>query len=252
MTKPKRGNPTHWTVPNIEGLAGLVRHEIRTRFGGSVNAAAKSKGMSQSTLNRLVTGRTKRLRQKTVDEAFQLLPKEAQYTREIFIEPVALLQFRRWTQRYRRLLIEVGTARSHPFNAVRSELVALLHRLSRDCSRQYARLVALGGGKHSPDRVNVAILRILTPLVQGPASRFIEKSWTEMDNRELGAYLEAAIRAEAALLKRSPDASRALEPEHVMTERQKAHQQGVEKELSTAARGAASIQALFRTDSEGA
>ena len=69
---------------------------------------------------------------------------------------------------------------------------------------------ALAAG-HSEDRVQLAIARILEPLLEAPASGYVERSWQEMSITELRQFIRAGVTRERLLLRRAPDVERAQE-----------------------------------------
>ena len=64
---------------------------------------------------------------------------------------------------------------------------------------------------HDHFRRNLALLRIVEPLMEAAESAFVERQWEEMTERELIAFVRAGIRREKILLSRSPNEVRIRE-----------------------------------------
>lgn len=60
-----------------------------------------------------------------------------------------------------------------------------------------------------PERVELALERIVTPLLDITESAFMERDWTAMPPRELRAFLRAGMRRELILLRRAGEAQTA-------------------------------------------
>ena len=57
--------------------------------------------------------------------------------------------------------------------------------------------------KVTPERRELARLRILAPLLDYRASAFVERGWDELDKKEFEVFVEAGITRETILLHRS-------------------------------------------------
>ena len=92
------------------------------------------------------------------------------------------------------------------------EFAGLAEGVERKFPRQFEVLEsALARGKFDDRRRNIALMRIVGPLLDASDTAYIERRWNELTNDELRQFIHAGIRREVILLRRSPDAQRAQE-----------------------------------------
>ena len=65
--------------------------------------------------------------------------------------------------------------------------------------------------QHFNRRGQLALMRVVAPLIEPEDSGYVERSWREMTVDELRAFLKAGMKRELILLNRSPDVQRAQE-----------------------------------------
>ena len=64
---------------------------------------------------------------------------------------------------------------------------------------------------HLGARSDMAIARAVDPLLDGPESGFVERSWRDLSDDELARFVDAGLARERILLNRSPDVMRTQE-----------------------------------------
>jgi hypothetical protein len=64
---------------------------------------------------------------------------------------------------------------------------------------------------HEKERLELAFLRVVAPLVASSKGGFVERHWLELSQRELNSFIEFGLRREALLLDRSNEDVRAHE-----------------------------------------
>lgn len=215
-SKPK--SSVYITVADGAGLAAEIRREIDKRHAGNVSRAADAAGMSQSTLQRLVTGQAKRISADTLSRLHAFLPGEGRgWGRMLVAQPTtdAMIAYSSWMDSVRQQMFEDNVLPSQAigpleWRGTEKELHALVTR-----SRSVAPDAFLDweAQMHSSSlfkqRPLIALLRIFEPLLHYGDTSGIERHWLELADDELADFVRAGMRRELILLARDADFTRA-------------------------------------------
>ncbi len=220
-----------WLIADRARLGTEIRQVIGGRYG-SVNAAARSIGLSQPTLHRLAAGQVGRMTEATMQGLERLFVRRSASWKRAVLPSEALIPgaaysywLHDWLSRTGR---EKGSWRDVPVTRRLREWPGLLAQKSKLLLR--IRKVApstvktLRGMARDPrfrrDRIVLALERIIEPLLDARGSGGIERYPDELDDAELRAFVEAGMKRERILLMRESDADRARETETAPTARE--------------------------------
>ena len=224
MNKP-RHHTRLFAIVDQRTLVAEIKHAIKKRGDGNLSAAARLARMNQPELHRLAKGQIGAIGRNTIAALRRLIPPERHHLLEqslISPETAELLSaFDEWRQRWEeRFLWPKSLGDTYVGRAVQSvsewdkqrlfEVEHLLRKCRQEFPEQFEKfdsfLVRQG---HSRTRADMALYRIVEPLLESRASGFVERSWEELEISELRKFIESGIAREKILLRRSPDTQRA-------------------------------------------
>jgi hypothetical protein len=234
--KTARAKGRQYKVQDRQGLRALIAEALVRDHGGSRNQGAKAVGIPHSTLKRYHDGRGASIRHETLDKLKRLIGpahlaglEKAVLT---FQATTALLAYDRWLNEETRSTLmgsvmqaNLADADDAEFERVNAGASAYDRgvRLDQLCARwetKYAdeyeplkRRLAMRG--HFNPRARLAFLRILAPLLDFGESDGIERSWSELTDRERRKFIRAGVTREVILLSRENDVQRAQDTNRV-------------------------------------
>lgn len=221
-------------VRDAPKLADVVNQVIAFRGAGSEAEAARNVGVSRATLSRI-----RRKQKPTLTRATAIALGTAAKSIHVglvndfhaaLISPDAMRIFRegyqawvrerfaRWEERdgpsWR--IYPSGTVASDPAQplqlaANRRQLIQGIWRLAhaefRDVMVKFSDEMVRRNVE--TERQEVAVLRVLEPLLEASQSGYVERSWSELSAKERRDFIDAGIRRELILLDREPALARA-------------------------------------------
>lgn len=229
-----------------DAFAAVLSEVVREKYDGSWSAAAKDADVSRGTLQRLANcvrggchittlGKIRRIvphgQRNRFDSALLGLDAgqglqqydrwlQHQFAHELRAVPMVKIQTPN-VQVKRKLsdeaLVELlrsavvvdGTNR---YRTRRERLRSVLPELRSRFPRLFGDFDEfLKESYHFKDRCELALQRVVEPLVEAEDAGYIERSWREMESGELETFLKARMKSECILLNRSPDVQRAQE-----------------------------------------
>lgn len=232
-----------YRIDNAKQLAALVLAAIEARYGGSQNAAAKATGVPRSVLGRLCAEQASAVRHETVDRLRRLLGQRADQLEAALLSPDAKDRLRRsdvWRSAAWRcesygperalararfdaerealgdaLLLDPRSQYGHGSPASKAVARSIAtEKLSRKLRRRFPAEWStldkrLQSRRHLKPRAELAILRVISPLLDWMDTGGIERAPAEMNERELRQFLRAGIKRECIMLDRDTDIRRA-------------------------------------------
>jgi transcriptional regulator with XRE-family HTH domain len=217
-----------YLIQDRAALAELLRDTINRRYGGSQNEAAKAVGVPRSVLGRFCAGQSEKVRHETMERLRQLLAVRLRQLEAAVFSPAArdaLARYYVWLdaeteaalagvlRTRRRDLPESEIDFTRAMEGVRSRTERarrLIARLKGEYADERAPLErALIAGGHTDARAQLALARVVSPLLDADESGLIEREQSEFTSRELREFIRAGIKRETLLLKREPDLRRA-------------------------------------------
>ncbi len=220
--KPKlfRGFGIRVQLVDLQDLRTLVSESVDVEFGGNVTAAATwarrqlqklgfAGGLSQPTLQRLVSGKLQRLtvKESTIYGLMVLVglvgpDGEERLWRAILPRPgrERLKEFYSFCDR-RKL------ATSAARRLARGKVLTSMRHSAPRAFRRFERIVR--AHEHSKEAVNLAFDRVAEPFVLSAEGGGIERAWSELSEAEKKNYVTVALKREEVLLSRDEDLRRA-------------------------------------------
>jgi DNA-binding transcriptional regulator YdaS (Cro superfamily) len=208
----------------VDGMVGLIGTETRT---------AERLGVSQSTVNRMRNRALEKITRNTVialERAAKLLNEELlSGLRDALVPPTAqeyLWGYNEWCQerttRWQErdgktwrigplMRAEPSAGPGYTLPVVRQEFLRLLWKRVHQEFPEVFRKFREEMKRRSVDgmRQEVAITRIIEPLLEATQSAYVERSYSELTERERRDFIDAGIKRELILLDREPAITRA-------------------------------------------
>jgi hypothetical protein len=217
MSQRRKGG---YPITDRAGLGVLLAESVKERYRGNQRAAARALahlGCHQRELSRLIRGEIGAITERTVAWVMVLVPKAKHpVLRSLLLTPRArrlLDAYRRWiTVRVTPPAVQ-GSMQCSVMEQWRYvQRLDLLSTLGRTIRRLLEEFHTWAHGKgHHDDRIQVAIERVLDPLLESEPSGYLERHWSEMKEREMETFVRAGLTQERILLRRVPDVQRAQE-----------------------------------------
>lgn len=201
------------TLSDPARFAVVLQRGLNARFDGSQARAAKTIGINQSTISRLLTCRSPKLRRRTWDRLLGAMPDDiSAELRAAAIDTntrAALDRYQSWVRtRLKRVEAERGSLMPLGF-ATSAELqqtdIAWLLKAAREvCGDEIGDFVLamLKDRRHDFARVKMALVRIVEPLAEARESGLVEVVWSELTPKERRDFVLFGLRRERILLKR--------------------------------------------------
>lgn len=226
----KRAKGRHYSVQDADRLAEIIEAAIRRRFGGSRYAAARSIGIPNSTLKRYHDGTGVAIRHETLDKIRKLVGAGGNkaISRAVLTEAATrtLDKYDAWLQEETISTLFGAVRRSHVTSAGdddwavenansaawerRSRLDDLVKRWVAQFPEDWKPLKELLVRRgHFANRAQLAYPAVVAPLFHKHDSGSIERSWNELNEGELKAFIRAGVRQQCILLNRGNDVERA-------------------------------------------
>ena len=222
-------------VRDATALAMVGENIVAMRGEGFISRAAKNVGVSRSTLARILDQNKPTLTRATAialgTAAKSIDIDLVNRFHNALISPDAMRIFRegyqawvrerfaRWEERdgptwrvmYRDGTIAPIDGKPLALAAMRRQLIQGLWRLAHaEFSDVFAHFRDAMLARHvERERQEVAVLRVLEPLLEASQSGYVERSWSELSAKERRDFIDAGIRRELILLDREPALARA-------------------------------------------
>lgn len=221
-------------VRDATALAMVGENIVAMRGEGFVSHAAKNIGVSRSTLTRILFQNKPTLTRATaiaLGTAAKSIDNDlVNRFHNALISPDAMRIFREGYQAWVRERFErweerdgtswrvmangdVLTDPASPLRlaANRRQLIQGIWRLAHaELSDVFAHFRDAMVARHvERERQEVAVLRVLEPLLEASQSGYVERSWSELSAKERRDFIDAGIRRELILLNREPALQRA-------------------------------------------
>ena len=218
-------------VRDATELAIVAEKIVDLRGAGSVTEAAKNVGVSRSTLGRIMAEQKPTLTRATaiaLGTAAKSIDNDlVNRFHNALISPDAMRIFREGYQAWVRERFERWEERDGPswrisaLNAAvepidrhppqRRQMIQGIWRLAHaEFSDVFAAFRNEMVSRHvERERQEVAVLRVLEPLLEASQSGYVERSWSELSAKERRDFIDAGIRRELILLNREPALARA-------------------------------------------
>lgn len=202
-------NTNRYSIHDRAEVARIVEVIIRDLGDGNEVATAAMVGTSQPTLNRLRRAALDSIAHATaiaLEQAAKRVGEADAFTTAV-ISPAALRLYRNgykpWcVERVSRF--EERSLGIHP-DVAREGVRQLWHLAHAEFPEQFTRLAAAMAKRRVDEtRERIAVIRILEPLLESPASGGIERRWTELSARERRDFIDAGIKRELIMLNREP------------------------------------------------
>jgi hypothetical protein len=202
-------NTTRYSIHDRAEVARVVEVIVREVGRGNEVATAANVGISQPTLNRLRRSALDSIAHATaiaLEHAAKQVGETDAFTTAV-ISPAALRLYRNgykpWcVERVSRF--EERTLGIHP-DVAREGIRQLWHLAHAEFPEQFKRLAAAMAKRRVDEtRERIAVIRILEPLLESPASGGIERRWTDLSPRERRDFIDAGIKRELIMLNREP------------------------------------------------
>lgn len=226
--RPRRRKGRH-IVTDRDGLAGLIRQAVRTRYGGSQRQAAREMAGPRASrrdcealrrlIGRLAQGKMGSITERTLQRIRHLVGPEKQRLligpqgEYLLLAPGARLRLvahQRWIEHELK-----RTPRTSDLeDRLRGKHPTLFRPFDRFLVRKgyvEVRRSVRGGsrGLWRTLRAELAFREVLAPLIRGRATGRIERGATDLSPTEMRDYLRHALAAQRILLSRPPDIARA-------------------------------------------
>jgi hypothetical protein len=255
MVKSPKHEIESFRVADREALARVLREAIRGHGAerpsdpGLQSFAAASAGMSAPTLSRLLNQKTRRITLSTLEAIYQLVPKarHAEVRRAVLSPATRRILDGAWDVWESRIAEKISEARFRRWGVVNGELreleppeagslepsgrirevwfyLRVMPELFPDLYERFWR--AVRRFSHSADRILLAELRVIEPLLDARQTAFIERDWIELRDAagqtrsrgELRAFIRAGLERERILLNRPGEIQRAQDIAEVSVE----------------------------------
>jgi hypothetical protein len=238
MGRPRTQNGTY-RIMDRDALAHELKRAV-DRLGSLRKAAKVTDGRSdkrKSTWLRLINGELSSITQDTLNAIFELVPAQRHQRVMAALLPPAALELARAAreaqeaeidriqrlprgQRWKVIDGQMVVGRSDDLIPYRAGSHVQMHPREVEAQFLMLRARALPGCAHELDalcramdhdrqRIELAWLRIIAPLLCYRESAFVERSWQELTDAEFRQFVVAGIRREKILLTRPNDLRRA-------------------------------------------
>jgi hypothetical protein len=223
-------------VQDMSAFTSVVNTLIDHVGDGQQTILAERIGLTQSALSRLSRGLTPRITRTTavaLETATKLVSTElTDQFRAAIISPEAMRlhndgylawcdeRFDRWEERDGPSWLvhadgqprSTGVADPMGLCATRRRLVQALWQIAhQDFPAVFAAFRDAMMARHVDKiRQEVAVLRVIEPLLEASQSGYVERSWSELSAKERRDFIDAGIRRELILLDRQPALARAI------------------------------------------
>lgn len=206
-------------ITDRAGLAALLGASVGGRYD-SQRAAARalaSLGCHQRQLSRLVRSELGAITERTVGWVMALVPKAKHpLLRSLLLSPKArrlLATHSRWiAARVHEPVLDVASEQDLRRQWLYVQKHYLLSRLGKQFGRLFTEFEVWARKKgHREERIELALERVLAPLLECEPSGFVERHWSELRPKELETFVRAGLARERVLLRRAPEVQRAQE-----------------------------------------
>lgn len=227
----KRAHGTAYVIGDPVAFAEPINDAIARRHGGSRSEAARAKGIPYSTLKRFCDGRGVSVRHETMEKLRSMVGSARAVRLEgaLTVGPAAhrLHRYDEWLAAermglaYRAVRERELAASGIAENRFEDELLGMrlterlheLHKLQRRLERRFPSYWTefknwLKVSGHFKGRAELAILRVVAPLMDFWDSGCVERHVSEFSDNELRRFIDTGIRREKILLSRAPDVRR--------------------------------------------
>lgn len=195
-------------------LSEALQAVVDSRFSGDQERAARAARIAATTFRGDLRGRTRHLRRAAFTQLRRFLKDQPTTWAEIVIgkrDMPVYAAHHAWLEVSRRRLQE----ESHFEKAVFShrgwdapqtreeELELVIARARKLCPHVENALERLKKS-HEGERLHLAMIRIVEPMVQTPELGFVERHWTGLSDAEFRIFVDAGWKRERILLNRLP------------------------------------------------
>lgn len=207
-----RGDILHIGSPSR--LAEELQAVVDKRFGGDAERAARAARISPATFRGYLRGRTRNLRRAAFVQLRKFLKERPRAWAEIVIgerDMPVHAAYHAWLAVSRRRLQEDSDFEQAVFSRLgwgpphtrEEELEAVISRAWKLCPHVKTAIERLER-THETERLLLARIRIVEPLVQAAESGFVERHWTELSDGQFRRFVDAGWKREKILLDRLP------------------------------------------------
>lgn len=218
----------HWRIIDPELLASALEGEIQEQFDGVLAKAARKWDLPERTLRRLVQPRfgsrraalwaRRSIREGVYRKLRRVLKRDRDFWRRVVLEPDALPRFaiyHAWIRETRRRIVaetyldravsNVLPPQDSDYRSEQRDVLWALIAAYRPHVRNEIEQLAL---KHTAERLELAIDRIVEPLLDARRSGFVELDWRELSREKFDQFIDCGWTRERLLLERDDDLRR--------------------------------------------
>lgn len=226
QTRPKMARPRGYAagrnvrIGDPARLKDLIAGVVCERFGGSTARAARETRMTRALLRRVLSGKQRSVRTDNIQLLREFVGRRFRDVEQCLVAGAArnrLDQYDRWLDaQFETVGLGVVHAnrgrRPRPNDGRSTRRLAatyhLLQRLRRDFASEFAPLIRDTARRHYVARADLALRRVVSPLLDALDTAGIERSVTEFSASELRAFIRAGVKRERLLLRRDADLQR--------------------------------------------